>query len=123
MCCSAGTRCRCADVHARDVHGATCFHYAAMVNSVGVMDLLMKHGARLDTCSDMGTLPNYDSAYYGATDAVTYLLEKGVDIDCPKADDTKSGPLHFAAQGGQAKCAKELLKRGANVSLQNKYGN
>ena len=112
-----------ADIHARDFEGATCFHYAATGNNVQVMDLLMEHGAHLDTCSDNGTRPIHNSAYNGNTEALVYLLEKGVDIDCPTLDDIKSGPLHYASQGGQVECAKELLKRGANVKLRNKNGN
>lgn len=71
---------------------------------------------RVDGLSSDGFAPLHLAAYFGRTDAVTFLLDRGADIEVRSTNTLLPGvtPLHSAAAGGRTEVALLLLDRGAN---------
>jgi len=101
-------------VNARDHNGNTPMHVAASSGSLDVVRLLCKHGADLHTCNWVDDTPLHLAAY-GNPDVVAFLLqeEDGADVHV-RTHSRQCTPLHGAASGGSAECARLLLQAGAD---------
>ena len=121
--------------------GDTALHHAANVateNVKDVVDLLLRHGARLDARNGDGQTPIDEAMDGGKTELVRYFLEKRPvdhitvpafegDLDSVeaslKADPSQANalnpggqrPLSLAAKGGHLAVVKALLKAGAQI--------
>ena len=62
----------------------------------------------------------FTAALMGHTDVMTYLIEKGADINVRKGDGNT--PLHAAAFLGRADAVELLLKHGVDVNVRNSTG-
>jgi ankyrin repeat protein len=81
-------------VNARNAEGKTPLHFASQGSYCGV-NIALCHIARL-------------------------LLERGADINA--LSETRSTPLHLAAQDGRIEVVRVLLKHGANVVAEDGRG-
>ena len=59
-----------------------------------------------------------DAALAGDVDVITRLLDEGAEVD----ETGIAGPLYFAIQRGHTDAALLLIKRGADVNRQSKFG-
>lgn len=71
---------------------------------------------RVDALSSDGFAPLHLAAYFGRSDAVAFLLDRGANVEVRSTNTLLPGvtPLHSAAAGGHTDVALLLLDRGAN---------
>ncbi|CAN0104547.1 unnamed protein product [Scytosiphon promiscuus] len=100
--------------------GCTPLHWAAIANRVDFVQLLLDHGARVDSRDHAGRTPLFSCCAFGAVDAAVLLLERNADGN---AEDSRGlTPLHAAAAGGHLQVAEELLAAGADVTRRASVG-
>ena len=113
--------------------GFSALHLAANLNYTKVMQLLLRHGAKIDARADeynfTMTPLMLAASFSGNIDAIELLVKFGADIDAitHKAKDiTTLGrggtALHFAAEAGIIANFKILLKLGANSAIRTMSG-
>lgn len=91
-----------ARVNEKDRYGTTALHYAVIHNKIEAVEILVAHGADLDSKDVDG----YPPIFYTQTDSQVslFLLEKGA-----QAFDMYVTPLHHAAASGNIKAIKAAL--------------
>lgn len=131
-------------VNARD-EAATPLHFAAIENQREVVDLLIAHGADLNTLDDeYGATPAGWANEKGHVEMVHHLVAKGTKIDLPRAAafglidlarelinadpfsiNISGGwgtPLHEASVWGYPEIVELLLANGGDPNLKNRDG-
>lgn len=108
---------RGANTEARDEHGLTPLLLALdqRTSSIGVIALLVQHGAKVNVRSSAGT-PAIHSAVGRSVEIVRLLLDAGADINTP--DRLQRTPLHIAVISKDLTMVKYLLSRGADPNRQ-----
>jgi|GEM_PF-1747280 len=92
--------------------GATPLGYAADSGDVGMIQLLLKRGAKIEATGDRGRTPLLVAVVGGKSQAVDALLAAGAN---PNAVDHDGKPaLVLAADQGSAEVARKLLAKGAD---------
>lgn len=93
---------------------------AVSLNQVELVELLLKHGANLESSSNMGTAL-HTACQQGRTEMCLKLIQKGADINA----QTPRGwtPLIRAINDKHPSTAKALIDAGCNVSLRTEDGN
>jgi ankyrin repeat protein len=90
-----------------------------------ILNLLLEHGADVNTIAENGWTALHMAASQGRTRAVKMLIDKGADLDCrtgkPKgwySDGRPTGqtPLLLALRSGYLHVAQLLIDRGADVN-------
>jgi len=132
-----------ADVNAKGFEGMTPLHMAT-ANPAGVLlqkrlkevvtrsvppeedyakvvELLLKHGAKVDILSNDGTAAVHAAAGHSGARVMRQLLEAGADPSLPTAK-SKRGPLFFAAQSGRSETATVLLDADADAKAADNEG-
>ncbi|KAI8513952.1 positive regulation of extrinsic apoptotic signaling pathway via death domain receptors protein [Branchiostoma belcheri] len=102
------------------LNGDTPLHQAASGGHVGVAELLLKAGARVDCRRLFGDTPIHNAASKGHVGVVELLLKAGAQVD--SRGEKFYTPLHCAASRGHVGVAELLLKRGAHVDSRNQSG-
>lgn len=87
---------------------------------VGMVELLVKHGARLDARDNDGWSALMWASWSGLTKGVSRLLELGASPQF--ADRQGNTALLIAAQRGNAEIVKALLAKGADKAAANNAG-
>jgi ankyrin repeat protein len=79
------------------VEGKSPLKWAAIMNQIETVDILIKYGAELNECSDNGNALHL-ACYEDHPEMVEHLLKIGIKLD----DVTVNGdtPLHICAQRG-----------------------
>jgi ankyrin repeat protein len=135
-----------ASVNARDSHGRTALHQAAIEFRPEVAKVLLERGADPALEDDFGLTPAFTSLWFygdpevaqvlidggapwtihlaagmGRLDRLREFLDQGVGVNtASKAIDADGWtPLHWAAHCGQPEAAEFLLQRGAKVDARN----
>lgn len=99
-----------------DGHGNTPIHWAAFVNSVRAMDVLLSYNVDVNIrAQPSGWTPLHDAAYSDASNAVARLIEAGASVDA--RSHSGATPLCFAAQEDAPNATHILLKAGADPSM------
>lgn len=94
-----------ADVNAKTRYGATALSYAADKGHLGVVRILLDHGANVNVKDTFyGETPLGWAAYRGHTDIVKLLLDKGAEA--------KAGALMTAVELGHIEIVKAVLEKG-----------
>lgn len=106
-----------ADPNAVDEDGDTALRYVMSSRSVGVLDLLLEHGARADAAStSAGGLPGFcvlhAFAEAGWAEGVTALLGRGAPVDARSVGSVTA--LMPAAGAGRSKVVQILVQHGAD---------
>jgi len=131
---------RKANISAKNEHGATPMHYAAVEGSLAVVEALIAHaqaegGAELvKKIVDAGDAKVYNrhldaygqrtplgcAAESGFDDVVGVLLAAGASVEAPS--DGSRTPLWLACRHGRARVASVLLHHGAATSAKDEQG-
>jgi uncharacterized membrane protein len=111
-----------ADVGARDTsYSNTPLHWAAYAASVSVAELLIKHGADVNSRNRYGWTPLHYAACGGYRDVVELLIKSGADVNAREV--ANSTPLHVAIScGPNYEVVKLLLENGAHVNARDNGG-
>jgi cytohesin len=99
----------------------TLLHDAALKGHVDIMELLLSHGAEVNSLNAQGATALHDAALAGQRAAADALLKHGANIN---ARDSESGatPLHQAASWGRRSVVELLLARHADPGIKDKNG-
>lgn len=102
-------------------HGEQPLHLAALQSQTAAVDWLLARGAPLNSHARQSawTALHY-AAFAGRKDLITRFLEKGADINARAPNGTT--PLMAAIYEGKREVAEFLLRRGADRSLKNDWG-
>ncbi|KAL8945007.1 MAG: hypothetical protein Q9211_000397 [Gyalolechia sp. 1 TL-2023] len=97
-------------------HNTPLLVLAGSTLSKETMELLLKHGADIESVSEQGTTVLIAAAACRDSEGVSMLLDKGANI---YAWDSEYGTaLHAAASEGDAECCASLIQHGAQVNRQ-----
>lgn len=91
-----------------------------VANVVGVVELLLASGARVDVRGSGGGTPLHMAALTGQTTLVRMLIDHGADVDARTEEGVT--PLYQAAKKDEADVAELLIARGAEVNARTKSG-
>jgi ankyrin repeat protein len=97
----------------------TPLHLAARNGHVACVELLLRHGAKVDMYNTAWNTPLHLAAKEGRTACAALLLRHGAAVNARNSDEDT--PLHFAAGIGNVQCVKLLLEHGADPTLKNMY--
>ncbi|XP_023232253.1 titin homolog [Centruroides sculpturatus] len=112
-----------AKISTSDIHGAHPMHYVAQMSgrynpnrraALGVLRLLLQHGAQVDCRDQEGRQPLLWAACSGSSDAILSIISAGGSIDAKDNDGLSA--LHYAASRGHTDCVDVLITLcGANI--------
>src|SRR5580692_8160505 len=119
-------------------HAETPLHWAASTDDVGVLDVLLDHGADIEAAGAVigGGTPLADAVAFGQWRAARRLVERGARTtlwqaaalglmprviehfasDPPPSPDEVTNAFWCACHGGRQASAEVLLSRGANLN-------
>ncbi len=101
--------------------GSTPLMVAAMCSDIRAIDLLVQHGASVNSRDDDGHTPLMWSVSLDDTPgAAEFLLSRNVSVDA--VDDKGNTALIYAARLHNEKCVEKLLKYGASRARRNRKG-
>ena len=109
------------DINARGGCHDTPLHAAVIKGYVGIMRLLLEHGANMATLNDEDFGPLHEASRRGRLDVIGLLLDHRADID--SRNFLGRTPLFIASQEGELEVARVLLQRGATVNSCDNNGN
>ena len=114
-----------------DINGGTtmpALHYAVNMNLKDIVELLIQHGADINTKDQWGTTPLFwsvNNLYFyeslvDVIDIMNLLIANGADVN----SKTEQGwpNIFFAADAGKTEAVKLLLEAGADISFKDDAG-
>jgi len=104
-----------------DMHGSTALLEAVKNGHENTMDLLKKHGAKLCMAESLAASVLCQAVFDGELVLLKRLLKAGIDANA--ADYDKRTAAHIAAAEGNVAAIKVLANNGANLSLNDRWGN
>ena len=107
-------------VNAKDKHGETPLHIAAVKGYRMIASILIAEGADVNAINERDLTPLHAAAWGGHKETVALLIAKGSDIDA--LGENGITPLHVSALSGSNKTMSLLINNGANINVRNKYG-
>jgi ankyrin repeat protein len=112
-----------ADVNALGPQNETPIMFAAQEATGEAVQVLIDLGANPNAsyAGEYGKKPLHFAAQFRNLDALIVLLDNGVDVD--QREGTGSTALVYAAYRGEVEMVEELIARGADVNLEDVYGN
>ena len=102
------------DINARQGDGATALHWAVHLNDAGIVDLLLKAGAKSDVADDTGVTPLYLACLNREGGLVGRLLQARANPNAALASGETV--LMTCARTGESAGVRSLLARGASVN-------
>ncbi|MEJ2719442.1 MAG: ankyrin repeat domain-containing protein, partial [Deltaproteobacteria bacterium] len=101
--------------------GKTALMYAVEGGFLKIADVLLNHGAKVDTKGIYGQTALFIACSNGRSRMAKLLLEHGANVDLP--DGNGFTPLRIAAQSGYLGTVKLLRKCGADPNIRDDKGN
>ena len=106
-----------ADIEARTyLYDLLPLDAACIKQRISTVELLLERGARANAWGSL-----YKACIINHVYMLNLLLDHGAEIN-NNCNHLKSTPLHIACYGNSQDCVRELLHRGANLTMQNIYG-
>ena len=87
-----------------------------------VVNLLLDHGADIEAVDNGRQTPLHLAARWGRLAIAEVLLERLPPADSSARDEHEDTPLHLAARWGYESIVNLLIKEGAHVEEENKFG-
>nr|XP_020664474.1 serine/threonine-protein phosphatase 6 regulatory ankyrin repeat subunit C-like isoform X2 [Pogona vitticeps]XP_020664475.1 serine/threonine-protein phosphatase 6 regulatory ankyrin repeat subunit C-like isoform X2 [Pogona vitticeps]XP_020664476.1 serine/threonine-protein phosphatase 6 regulatory ankyrin repeat subunit C-like isoform X2 [Pogona vitticeps] len=104
-------------VDKKDYYGKTPLYWAAYKGQKHTVELLLQHGANVNTCCKHGGTPLH-AAIGLFPDCTLLLIQHGADVNLQ--DNWGVTPMYLAACSGQTECIRLLVQAGACISYRNK---
>ncbi|MPC30366.1 Integrin-linked protein kinase pat-4 [Portunus trituberculatus] len=108
------------DLNQGDDHGFSLLHWAAKEGHLGIVDMLVVRGARINPTNLGDDIPLHLATAHGHRDVVSVLLRHRADVNF--INEHGNTPLHYACFWSHSQIAEDLVQAGASVSIINKYG-
>ncbi|XP_047480671.1 integrin-linked protein kinase homolog pat-4-like [Penaeus chinensis] len=108
------------DMNQGDDHGFSLLHWAAKEGHLGIVEMLITRGARINATNLGDDIPIHLAAAHGHRDIVSILIRHKADVNF--INEHGNTPLHYACFWGYQLIAEDLVQAGASVSIANKYG-
>ncbi|MFB3045614.1 MAG: ankyrin repeat domain-containing protein, partial [Acidiferrobacterales bacterium] len=116
------------NVQAKDNHGDTLLHLAAINGHAEMAAMLLTHGAKVGAINNIGDTPLHEAAREGYSAIAKFLLANGARVDVRNEDGATplteaalyGPPLTEAAINGRAQVVELLLAAGADVNAKDK---
>lgn len=109
------------DPNRADAFGATPVYWAVLRNNERMLSILLRHGARADTMSPIGTPVLHIAAQHGNKTLVEILLRHGANPDA-KSRMWGDTALHRALQESHDGVAELLIRSGADGAAKDYLG-
>lgn len=108
-------------VSVTDDQKQTALHIAALNGTLRIVQLLLRHGAKMDNCDRSGFTPLHQAVRMQHHEVVHFLVGNGADVNIPNRKMWTS--LHSAAQANNISDISTIVQSGkANLRLKNKDG-
>ncbi|KAG1659317.1 Integrin-linked protein kinase [Nymphon striatum] len=107
------------DMNQGDDHMHSPLHWATKEGKIGIVDMLLSRGARVNATNMGDDMPIHLAAAHGHREIVNLLKKYRADINC--INEHGNTPLHYACFWGYHPIAEDLINSGALVSIANKY--
>ncbi|XP_034632595.1 poly [ADP-ribose] polymerase tankyrase-2-like isoform X1 [Trachemys scripta elegans] len=104
-------------VDRKDYYGKTPLYWAAYKGQKLSMELLLQHGASVNTCCKHGGTPLH-AAIGLFPDCTLLLIQHGADVNLQ--DNWGVTPMYLAACSGQIECIRLLVQAGPDITYKNK---
>jgi len=108
------------DVEYRNVYGDTPLRNAANNGLFEIVEMLLNHGAKIESMSDKRHTSLYVACQNGHLPIVNLLIDKGADIETSDFDGWR--PLHIACQLGHLPVVNLLINKGAEIEASGEDG-
>ena len=108
------------DCPSRGKDGFTALHFASFHGNIGMIRLLVKHGADINVVNKQGINMLHVAAQGDQPVAIAYFLEKGLNIN--SQDKCKSTPLHWAGFSGADLTLNYILAWGGDTEMRDSKG-
>jgi ankyrin repeat protein len=105
--------CNVQTVHPKD--GRTALHLACSLRMKSMVDILIQHGAGVNTQSAVGDTPLRLAVQARDLATVETLCDNGADVN--KMNQAGCAPIHAALAAGEVDLARFLVSRGADLQL------
>ena len=107
-------------IDAENIDGWRPIHSAARTGVPELVDLLIQHGANVDSADIFGNTPLHEAVCHGL-DVVKLLVQHGAKVNLQNIDGKT--PLHIAVERQQSEVIMFLLSQGADVGLTDVWRN
>nr|XP_033782462.1 serine/threonine-protein phosphatase 6 regulatory ankyrin repeat subunit A-like [Geotrypetes seraphini] len=104
-------------VDRKDYYGKTPLYWAAYKGQKTAMELLLRHGASVNSCCKHGGSPLH-AAIGLFPDCALLLIQHGADVNLE--DNWGVTPMYLAACSGQMESIRLLVQAGADITYKNK---
>jgi ankyrin repeat protein len=101
------------DAKSRDVYVNTPLKNAASNGQIEIVEMLLNHGAMIDSTSDDGCTSLYAACQEGHLPVVSLLINEGANIEA--SDDDGWRPLIIACKQGHLPIVDFLINKGASI--------
>ncbi|MGL9779666.1 MAG: ankyrin repeat domain-containing protein [Wolbachia sp.] len=110
------------NINEKDEKGETVLHHAVEISDRKTVKLLIEKGAEINARDKKGYTPLHCAVFVRSLESVKVLIRGGGEINATKYING-CAPLHSACRiGAGIAIIKELVKAGAAVNQQGKYG-
>jgi ankyrin repeat protein len=106
-------------MEAKDMHGYTPLHMAAMYGNMEIINLLIPLNA-INAQNHLGYTPLHSAVTQCHLEAVELLIQNGADVSITSNDGWSC--LHTASQLGYKELVKLLIRHGADMNYRNLLG-
>ncbi|KAJ2690517.1 phosphate system positive regulatory protein pho81 [Coemansia sp. RSA 1285] len=104
-----------------NMQGVHPIHVAARSGYVGILRLLLNHGAPVDVVDkDLGWTPAFYAASEGHADIVRILIEAGANVSA--VDEVGHTPAYYASYEGHSTCANIIFSAGGKLTESSESG-
>jgi ankyrin repeat protein len=104
----------------RDKEGFTPLHYAVINNRKDIAEILIKHGANVNTKNLLGETPLHYSARLCLAEIAELLVSSGANVNI--TNNYGMTPLHYSAHNNCIAVAKVLIDNSADPNIREDNG-
>ena len=106
------------DLDAQNAIHRTPLYYACYRGNMKVIQVLINHGADVNTPRDLDWCPLHAASSEGHLEISRLLIESGANVNAQPSTDGHPTPLSLASRWGHLEIVRMLLENGADHNLQ-----